>query len=129
MVKIKEYVVPISGATIRIGRDADGNDKLVNDADPEDTLVHTAAPGSPFVNAGICPSNEVLTLSGAICVKYSQDWRDNHSDTYVNVFKRKDMKKTEKMKPGTWEVKKQDGRKIKKAEVIRAEKELGSEEP
>jgi len=123
MAKIKDYVLP-SGTTIRIGRDAEGNDELVREAKPNETLVHTVAPGSPFVNVGENPSKNDLDEAAVFCAKCSQDWRDNHRAIDVNIFKKKDMNKSPKMKVGTWSVKKQDKIKVKKAEILKVGERL-----
>jgi len=126
MVKIKRHTLA-SGTEIDIGRSAETNDELVRTAKRNETLIHTVAPGSPFVNVGENPSKLDLNLSGAACVVYSQDWRDNHKDTNINVFRKGDMNKSKKMNAGSWEVKKQERRKIKKVDILKAEKELKNE--
>ena len=126
MVKIKEHTLA-SGTEIFIGRDAESNDVLVREAKPNDILIHTVAPGSPFVNVKVNPMSGDIIASGAICVACSQDWRDNKRATEVNIFKKKDMNKEAKMKAGTWSVKNQKKKKIKKVDILKAEKEIKNE--
>lgn len=127
MVKFRKCLFA-SGTSVIMGKDAESNDELVRVAKDNETLIHTVAPGSPFVNVGVDPSNENLKLSSGACVMYSQDWRDNNTDTHVNIFKKKDMSKSSKMKPGTWKVKKQEKKRVKKSDVLKSKKELVSVE-
>jgi predicted ribosome quality control (RQC) complex YloA/Tae2 family protein len=118
MVKFREYVLG-SGRVVFGGRDAENNDELVEVAQPNDMLLHTEKPGSPFVNVGEEPIVSDIKEAAVFCARYSQDWRDNHEDVVVNLFKRGDMKKDSKMKAGTWGVKKQEKVKVKKADIVK----------
>lgn len=114
-----------SGLEVFGGRDALNNDKLVWEASPNDILLHTSEPGSPFVNVGSLATKEDIKEASVFTAKYSADWRDSKRDVVVNVFVRKDMNKDKKMKAGTWGVKKQEKIKVKKADILRFEAELG----
>jgi len=108
-----------TGTDILLGRNAEGNDKLVKQFKGKaNVILHTVAAGSGFcVIDKEKPTKEEIKLSGAHCVKYSQDWRDNKSDTKVHVFTGKDVKKPFfGKKKGTWKI-------TKKPKVIKIKKE------
>ena len=118
--KFREFTTS-SGAKIILGKDAKSNDELMKKFEgKENTIIHTVAPGSPFcVIDNLKPSREDINLSGAHCVAYSQDWRDNKRDVKVNIFTGKDVNKKRGMKIGTWKVKKSKTKTIKKNDIIR----------
>ena len=126
MVSFREYVTS-GGLRVLGGKSAENNDELINRAGMNDVVLHTSAPGSPFVNVGEKPSKKDLKEAGVFCAKYSQDWRDGKRDVIVNVFLRKDMNKSSKMKAGLWSVKKQEEMRVKKEDVLKFEKVLRSE--
>ena len=122
----REYVTS-GGLRVFGGKSADGNDELVGRAGANDVMLHTSEPGSPFVNVGEKPSKKDVNEAGVFCAKYSQDWRDSKKDVVVNIFLRKDMNKSPKMKAGLWSVKKQKKILVKKEDVFKFEKVLRSE--
>jgi len=95
-----------TGKEIHAGKDSQQNDLLVQDAKPTDILLHTEAPGSPFVNIGDNPTKQEINEAAIFCALKSQDWRDNHSNVKVNVFRKCDMNKSKLMKSGSWMVSK-----------------------
>ncbi len=118
-VKFRE-ITTLSGAKVFLGKDENNNDDLMKKFRGKDnTIIHTVTPGSPFcVIKEIDPNKEDIYASGATCVSYSQDWRDNKKDTKVNVFTGKDISKGKSMKPGTWKVNKPKTINIKKEDII-----------
>ena len=107
-----------TGTEILLGRNAEGNDDLVKQFKGKpNVILHTVAPGSPFcVINKLKPLKEEIKMSGIYCVKYSQDWRNNKSDTKVHQFTGKDVKKPFfGRKAGTWKI-------IGKAKVIKIKK-------
>ena len=114
-----------SGAQIILGRDEKSNDDLMKEFRGKDnTIIHTVAPGSPFcVIEKENPSRTDIKASGAICVSYSQDWRDNKGDVKINVFTGKDISKKFWMKKGTWKVNKSKTITIKKKDILKFENE------
>lgn len=118
--KFREKILP-SGAKLILGKEEKGNDELMKKfKDKSNIILHTRTPGSPFgVIEKLNPSKEELYLSGAIVLSYSQDWRDNKSDSIVDVFTGKDISKPRGFKPGMWHVKKKKKSiKIKKQDVL-----------
>lgn len=109
---------------ILLGRNAENNDELMKKfKGKENTILHTESPGSPFcVIDELKPTKIQIAASGAICVAYSQDWRDNKRDAIVNVFTGKDAKKRFWMKKGTWKVGNSRKMKIKKKDVLAFER-------
>ena len=118
-----------SGNRIFLGRNAENNDELMKKfKGKENVILHTESPGSPFcVIERLNPGREEIKASGAVCARYSQDWRDNKKDVKVNVFTGKDVRKPWFAKKGTWNVRKVKGKgrtiKVKKAEIKKFEKE------
>ena len=108
-----------SGAIVLLGKDAKNNDELMkNFKGKSNIIMHTVSPGSPFcVIDNLKPSRKDMSASGAICAKYSQDWRDNKGDVKVNIFTGKDISKRKGMKPGTWKVGKCKVVKVKKGKI------------
>ena len=123
MVNPREYVTS-SGLRVLGGKSSETNDNLVKNSGSKDVMMHTDAPGSPFVNAGENPSKDDLKEAAVFCAKYSQDWRNSKNDVVVNKFMRSDMNKSVLMKSGTWGVKKQERIKVKKADILKFEREL-----
>ena len=114
-----------SGVKIFLGKDAKNNDELVKKyKGKKNIILHTLAPGSPFcVIDSEKPSKKDLTLSGAYCAAYSQDWRDNKTDIKVHVFTGKDVSKPLfGKKIGTWKVKKAKTMTIKKQDIEKCQK-------
>jgi len=125
MVNFREYVTS-SGLRVLGGKSSESNDELVGRAGSKDVMLHTVASGSPFVNVGENPSKNDLKEAAVFCAKYSQDWRNNKKDVFVNVFKRSDMNKESAMKGGTWGVKKSEKVKVKAVDILKFEKVLRS---
>jgi len=125
MVNFREFVTS-SGKRVFGGKDAESNDKLVWDAKKNDVLLHTQEPGSSFVNVGETPSKKDLGEAAVFCAKYSQDWRDGKKDVVVNKFFRRDMKKSSKMKAGSWRVLKSEKVRVKAVDILNFEKKLRS---
>jgi predicted ribosome quality control (RQC) complex YloA/Tae2 family protein len=114
-----------SGAKIILGRNENNNDDLMKKfKGKENTILHTVSPGSPFcvIESPIEPSKEDISTSGAVCAKYSQDWRNKKGDVKLDYFTGKDISKRFWMKKGTWKVKKAKTIKVKKKDIIRFEK-------
>ncbi len=114
-----------SGTQLLLGKDAESNDKLMKKfKGKENTIIHTVQPGSPFcvIDNPIKPSKEDITISGAHCAGFSQDWRDNKKDVKVNIFTGKDINKTKGMKIGTWKVKNSKTKIIKKEDIEKCQK-------
>ena len=117
MANSRKYVLT-SGREIFGGKNAENNDELVKSASRSDVLLHTAEPGSPFVNVGEKPTKAEVKEAAIFCARYSQDWRDNKRDVFVNKFIRNDMKKGIFMKRGTWKVKKSERIRVKKGDIL-----------
>lgn len=126
MVNFREYVTS-SGRRVLGGKSAETNDDLVKNSGSKDVMLHTDAPGSPFVNVGENPSKADLKEAAVFCAKYSQEWRNTKNDVVVNKFMRSDMNKSVLMKSGTWGVKKQENIKVKKADILKFEREIKNE--
>ena len=125
MVNFREYVTS-SGLRVLGGKSSESNDELVSRAGSKDVMLHTDAPGSPFVNVGENPSKNDLKEAAVFCAKYSQDWRNSKRDVVVNKFMRSDMNKENRMKAGTWGVKKQEKIRVKAVDILKFEKVLRS---
>lgn len=109
-----------SGGKIFLGKNAESNDELMEKyAGKKNTILHTAKPGSPFcVIEKIKPAKDEIKLSAVICASKSQDWRDNKKDVIIHVFTGKDVYKEEKMKLGTWGLRKKPRTILVKKEEI-----------
>jgi predicted ribosome quality control (RQC) complex YloA/Tae2 family protein len=117
--KFREIVLA-SGTKFLLGKDAKGNDELMKKfRGKENKIIHTVAPGSPFCVIENLVFEGDIHAAGAVCAKYSQDWRDNKRDVDVNVFTGKDVSKGKSDKPGTWKVKKSKVIKIKKEDILK----------
>ena len=96
-----------SGKLALAGKDATGNENLIEQVQPEEIVLHTKAPGSPFVNIkdnGKKVLKKDIKEAAVFCARYSQDWRDNKNDVIVHYFKGKDVYKRKGMKLGTFGV-------------------------
>jgi len=120
--KFRERILK-SGTKLLLGKNAKNNEELVRKfKGKENIILHTAAPGSPFCVIGdLKPSKEDISLSGVICARYSQDWRDNKKDVVVHRFKGRDVFKRKNMPIGTFGVKKFRRIKIKKSDIKKFE--------
>ena len=113
--KFREKILE-SGTKILLGKDAEQNEKLVKQfIGKENIVLHTEKPGSPFcVIDNLNPAKFDITASGAICARYSQDWRDNKGDVLIHKFTGKDIYREKGMKIGTFGIKKFKTIKVKK---------------
>ncbi len=118
MGKFREFELS-TGKIVFLGKDAVNNDLLVSSANPLDFLIHTAAPGSPFCNVGEKPIKKEIKEAAIFTALKSQIWRDSKSDVVVHIFKKADVFKDNKMKAGSWEVKRFSELKIKKVEILK----------
>jgi len=117
--KFREFTLA-SGAHVFLGKNAEQNEKLVEKfIGSENVILHTEESGSPFcvIEGNSNPSKKDITASGAICARYSQDWRDNKTDVLVHKFTGKEVYKSDKMKLGMFGVKDFEVIKIKKSEI------------
>ncbi|MBI2042932.1 DUF814 domain-containing protein [Candidatus Pacearchaeota archaeon] len=109
-----------SGAHVFLGKNAKQNEELVNRfKGKENVILHTANPGSPFcvIEDNLNPSRFDITASGAICARYSQDWRDNKGNVLIHKFTGKDVYKEDGMKLGMFGVKDFEVIKVKKKDI------------
>ena len=114
-----------SGASIILGKDEKSNDELMKKFQGKSNIIlHTVAPGSPFcvIESSLNPSSQEISVSGAWCAKYCQDWRDNKTDVKVSVFTGKDITKPTNAKAGTWKVKKSKTITVKKEDILQLER-------
>ena len=123
MVSFRKFETP-SGAIVLAGKSAENNEELIKQVCPSEIVLHTVNPGSPFINIKGKATKEDIVWSGAVCAKYSQDWRDNKKDVIVHIFRGKDIYKDKKMKTGTFGVKRYEKMKVKKEDIIKFEKSL-----
>jgi len=122
--KFREIILE-SGTKILLGKDEKSNDELMKKfKGKENIIIHTVASGSPFcVIDNLKPSRKDITISGAYCAEYSQDWRDNKKDVKINIFTGKGISKEKGMKPGTWKVERLKTKIIKKRKIEKFLKE------
>jgi len=114
-----------TGREITGGKDSEQNDLLVAESKSTNILLHTEASGSPFVNVGNDPGKQEINEAAVFCALKSQDWRDNHSNVKVNVFRKCDMNKSRSMKSGSWAVGKiLDTIKVSKMSILKLGKEI-----
>ncbi len=116
--KFREKI--IEDSRIFLGKDSKNNDELIKKYKGKgNVILHTVKPGSPFcVIEKLKPSKKIINMSGAVCARYSQDWRDNKSDVEMHQFTGKDIKKPILKKTGTWKIKKKPKIiKIKKSDI------------
>ncbi len=112
------------------GKSAENNEELIKQVQGEEIVLHTAKPGSPFVNIKSEKENKKSTKkeikeSAIFCAKYSQDWKKNHGDVKVHIFRGKDIFKNKDMKPGTFGVKKFKEINVKKKDILNFEEKHG----
>ena len=117
-----------SGTQILLGKSAENNEDLVNQVMPTETVLHTVMPGSPFcVIKTEAPTKAEIKEAAIYTAKFSQDWRDHKKNVAIHVFRGADIYKNKKMKVGTFHVRKFDVVGVKKADIIKLEKELFGE--
>ena len=122
--KFREFVLE-SGTKLLLGKNAESNEELVKKyKGKSNKILHTTIPGSPFCVIDKIVFSEDVYAAGALCARYSQDWRDNKDDVELNVFTGKDVYKSKDMKTGTFGVKKFRTIKVKKEDIIKFEKSL-----
>lgn len=107
-----------SGKQLIAGKNAEQNEEVVKLADKEEIVMHTKAPGSPFVVIKGKASKRDITEAAVFCAAYSRDFKQNHSDIIIHMFRGKDIIKEEGMKPGTFGVKKAKSINVKRASII-----------
>lgn len=107
LMKFRNFITK-SGTFIFMGKDRKQNEELVKKfIDKNNIIIHTASPGSPFcVIDNLKPSKDDIFASGAVCARYSQDWRNHKRDVKVHIFDGKKIYKNKGMKTGTFGVKK-----------------------
>lgn len=114
-----------SGKLVLSGRDENNNEDLVRQVSQNELVFHTKAVGSPFTNIK-SPKDSLLKddikESALFCALFSKDWKKNKGDVIVHSFIGKDLYKNDKMKTGTFGVKKVKEIKLKKAEIEAFEK-------
>lgn len=109
-------LVASSGTLIVAGKNAEQNEEVLKLAEPDEIVMHTKAPGSPFcIIKSKKPSKQDIKETALFCAKFSRDWKTNHKDTEIHIFRGKDIFKEKGMKTGTFGV--------KKAKKITAKKE------
>jgi len=119
IIKFRELITS-SGKLVLAGKDAAGNEHLIEQVRPEEIVLHTKAPGSPFVNIkdnGKRVLKKEIKEAAVFCAKYSQDWKKNKEDVVVHYFKGKDIYKRKSMKLGTFGVKDAKEIKVKKKDI------------
>jgi len=98
------------------GKNAEQNEELLKtlSSKKQDYIImHTAAPGSPFsvVLSSIPKVTESDIKESAIfTASFSRAWREEKKKVDIDIFKLSQLYKTDKMKTGTWGVKKIDKR-------------------
>jgi len=115
--KFREFKTK-SGKLVLAGKDAAGNEGLIEQVEENEDVFHTVKPGSPFVNIKASRTNAQDRREAALfCASKSQDWRDNKSDVEVHWFKGKDVYKKKGMKLGCFCVKKFKKILVRKGEI------------
>src|SRR3970282_918001 len=94
-----------SGKDVLCGKNAEQNEFLVEQSEDNETVLHTKAPGSPFCNIKGKANQNDIKETAVICAAFSKDWKQNHSNVEIHVFKGKDIFKGAAMKQGTFGVK------------------------
>jgi len=111
-----------SGKAVLAGKNAEQNEEIIEQAEPQEIVLHTAEAGSPFCNIKGKASKDDIHEAAVFCAKYSRDWKKNKKDVIVHYFKACDTYKKKDMKTGTFGVNKLKEIKIKKEELLEAEK-------
>jgi len=117
-----------SGKLVLGGKNAENNEELLKQVKDKELVLHTEKPGSPFVNIKLEKGKRVtekdIYESALFCAVYSQDWKHNHNNVVVNIFKGENIFKERKMKLGTFGVKKNKKIAVKKKDIENLEKEI-----
>ena len=125
--KFREFKTS-SGKQVLGGKNQENNEELIKQIDENEIVLHTAKPGSPFVNIkkekGKKITEKDIYETAVFCAVYSQDWKHNHNNVLVHIFKGKDIFKEKKMKLGTFGVKKNKKIIVKKKDIEILEKEI-----
>lgn len=106
-----------SGKLLIGGKDAEQNEKVVKLAEQDELVLHTKAAGSPFVVIKGKAAKEDVKEAAIFCAKYSRDWKTNHKDVEMHVFRGRDIFKEETMKAGSFLVRKAKSLIVKKEEI------------
>lgn len=109
--------VTSDGTAILSGKNDESNEALVSQAGEDEEVFHTKEAGSPFVNIKGSAKKSDMKSAAVICAKYSRDWKKNHGDVEVHMFKGRDIYKEKGMKAGTFGVKKYKVIKVRKREI------------
>jgi len=107
-----------SGKDVICGKNAEQNELVVSQAESDEAVLHTKAPGSPFCNVKGKATKEDIKETAVICAAFSKDWKQNHSDVEVHVFRGKDIFKEASMETGTFGVKKAKSLVVKKKNIL-----------
>jgi|SRR3989344_3149861 len=113
-----------SGKDVLSGKDKETNEMLIEQTEDNSIVLHTKKPGSPFVEIKVKGgkiSKKDIEEAAIFCAKFSQDWKKNHKDVIIHVFKGKDIYKEKIMEEGTFGVKKFKEIKIKKEDIQKFE--------
>src|SRR3972149_6378656 len=86
-----------SGKDIICGKNAEQNELVVSQAENDEAVLHTKARGSPFCNVKGKASKKDIMEAAIICAAFSKDWKQNHSDVEVHIFRGKDIFKEPNM--------------------------------
>ena len=125
--KFREFITT-SKKLVLGGKSAESNEELLKQVESKETILHTEKPGSPFVNIKLEKGKRVtekdIYEAAVFCAVYSQDWKHNHTNVVVNIFKGEDIFKEKKMKLGTFGVKKNKKITVKKKDIEILEKEI-----
>ena len=106
MTKFRQWFTS-TGTEVVAGKNAENNEELVEQVGKGETVLHTERPGSPFVNIKRNkPSKTDIYDAALFCAKHSHTWKEHKNDIKIHVFKKEDIYKEEKMKVGTFGVKK-----------------------
>jgi len=106
-----------SGKDVICGKNAEQNELVVSQSGDDEVIVHTKVPGSPFCNIKGNATREDVKETALMCAAFSKDWKQNHSDVEVHIFKGKDLFKRADMKTGTFRVKNTKSIKAKKEDI------------
>ena len=86
-------------------------------AEKDELVLHTKAAGSPFVVIKGKATKEDVKEAAIFCAKHSRDFKTNHKDVEVHIFRGKDISKEEDMKLGSFAVKKAKSLIVKKEDI------------
>lgn len=117
-----------SGKEVLGGKSAENNEELIKQIEDKSIVLHTKEKGSPFVEIKNKDEGKIskkdIYEAGVFCSVYSQDWKKNKGDVIIHIFKGEDIFKENKMKTGTFGVKKNKEMKIKAFDILKLEEKL-----